>query len=593
MPNFDDIEDITGSSHPIIKPINRIAAVLHITNFEDRNDFIKQFNILQRRHKFFCKKSEVLIEYKKYCKDNNLIQREDLTNFLLKRRIRSSSGVIVNTVFTAPNPKYTDPNGKEITQRFSCSENCSFCPAEPGQPRSYVKDGPSTKRANENDFDPVKQFRNRLFSLKECGHVIDKIEVIVLGGTWSCYPMEYRDWFCKMLFYSANTLDIEYEDLRDPFTLEDEQRINESSRYHIIGLTIETRPDYINLEEIISYRRQGVTRVQIGIQHTDDEVLDANNRNCNQQDIINGLRLLKDSNYKVDIHIMLDLYKSSPEKDREMIKTILTNSDYFAHQIKLYPMYIAKWTLIKQLYERGEFIPQAKQDIINNIIYFLQNCQIWWRINRIGRDIPSKNKEGTQYLYGEVKDLDLRAKVDKIMEENYAKDPKYRMCKDIRAREPGWDNEHKKDDVMIFDTKYKANGATEYFISIESQDREIIFGFLRLRLTTTTTLKALKGCALIQELHVYGPVKEVFAESNYKSSQHYGFGKKLMRYAEYISFINGYNKISVISGVGVRNYYRKLGYELKDTFMVKTLVDIQMISIILFIFIAIVYNFFV
>ena len=164
---------------------------------------------------------------------------------------------------------------KEITQRFSCSENCSFCPAEPGQPRSYVKDGPSTKRANDNDFDPVKQFRSRSNMLKKCGHVVDKIEIIVLGGTWSCYPMEYRDWFCKMLFYAANTFDDDYETLREPFSLEKEQEINESAKYHVIGLTIETRPDYINVDEIISYRRQGVTRVQVGIQHTHDYVLES------------------------------------------------------------------------------------------------------------------------------------------------------------------------------------------------------------------------------------------------------------------------------------------------------------------------------
>ena len=388
MFNFEDIEDINGPSHPIINPVTRIVAVLHITNIIDRNDFIREFNKLQRRHKCFCKKSEALAEYKRYCSENCIKPRQELINNLLTKRIRSGSGVIVNTVFTAPNPKYTNSKGKEITQRFSCSENCSFCPAEPGQPRSYVKDGPSTKRANDNDFDPVKQFRSRSNMLRKCGHVIDKIELIVLGGTWSCYPMEYRDWFCKMLFYAANTLDDDYKTLRKPFSLEKEQEINESAKYHVIGLTIETRPDYITVDEIISYRRQGITRVQIGIQHTHDDVLRANNRNCTQKDIINGIRLLKDSNFKVDIHIMLDLYCSSPQKDRDMIKTILTNPDYFSHQIKIYPMYIAKWTLIKQLYEKGEFIPQDKKDIINNIIFFQQNCQIWWRINRIGRDIP-------------------------------------------------------------------------------------------------------------------------------------------------------------------------------------------------------------
>lgn len=590
MTDTNDIEDITGSSHQIVNKIERIVSVLHVMNFNDRNDFTKQYHILQRRHGCFCRKSEALSEYKKYCKKNNVKIREDISNNLLKRRIRSGSGVIVNTVFTSPHPKYTDPNGKEITQRFSCSENCSFCPAEPGQPRSYVKDGPSTKRANDNDFDPVKQFRSRCDTLKECGHVIDKIELIVLGGTWSCYPMDYRNWFCKMLFYAANTLDDEYETLRTPLSLEQEQTINESSKYHIIGLTIETRPDYIDIDEIISYRFQGITRVQIGIQHTDDEILEANNRNCNQMKIIRGLKLLKDSNYKVDIHIMLDLYKSSPEKDRQMLKTILTNPDYFAHQIKIYPMYITKWTLIKQLYEKGEFIPQNKYDIIDNIIYFLQNCQIWWRINRIGRDIPSKNKEGTQYLYGEVKDLDLRAKVDKIMNKNLLQNPDYAMCKDIRAREPGWDNEHKKKNAKLFKYEYTANKGVEYFLSIESEDREVIFGFLRLRFTEQPTLKCLEGCAQIQELHVYGPVKEVYGISNYNSSQHYGFGKKLMKYAEYISIMNGYTKISVISGVGVRNYYRKLGYKLENTFMVKTLIDIYHIGFIICIISIIMYS---
>ena len=584
-----DIEDIIESEDSKIIAMNRIVRVLHERNFESRDDFTKQFNTLQRRYKCLSRKSDTRTHYKKFCESYDIKPRQDIMNHLLKRRIRSASGVIVNTVFTAPNPKYTDTNGKEITQRFSCGENCAFCPAEPGQPRSYVKDGPSTKRANDNDFDPVKQFKSRCQTLVECGHgAMDKIELIVLGGTWSCYPMEYRDWFCKMLYYAANTLN--EEDPRDPMSLEEEQDINESANCHIIGLTIETRPDYITMDEIRSYRRQGVTRVQIGVQHTSDKVLDAVNRNCNQDDIIKALRLLKDNNFKVDIHIMLDLYGSTPEMDRTMLTTILTNPDYFAHQIKIYPMYITKWTLIKQFYEQGKFIPQDKQDIIDNVIYYKQHCPIWMRINRIGRDIPKSNKDGVQYIYGDVTTIDLRAQVLKIMEENKKEDRNYKMCKCIRCREPGWDNEHLKKDTKIFCMSYEANGGLEYFISIESRDRKIIFGFLRLRFTQNQQLDVLKNCALIQELHVYGPVQQVYGTTGHTSSQHYGFGKQLMQYAEYISFINGYYKISVISGIGVRNYYRKLGYRLQDTFMVKTIFDLNFMLAYFFLIVAFIYN---
>lgn len=250
---------------------------------------------------------------------------------------------MVVTVVTSPWPKSSEQNyGPDVegsvhdadaftkpeetiklskkNKTFSCKYDCFYCPSEPGQPRSYIKKEPAVARANQHRFDAINQFRDRGLTYLINGHPFDKVELIVLGGTWTSYPRDYQDDFICDLYYAANTFyNKDYEtNPREKKTLEEEILMNETSFCRIIGLTLETRPDQINAEEIIRFRRFGVTRVQLGVQHVDKDILQYVNRGCYTEDAINAIRLLKDSCYKVDIHLMPDLPSSSPEKDRSM-----------------------------------------------------------------------------------------------------------------------------------------------------------------------------------------------------------------------------------------------------------------------------------
>ncbi len=564
LKNNDDIKENIEKN----KTLFEYCPTLHHGNYKDRSDFLTKLANYQRSIKNIFRKSVLRNIYKIWCEQKNITPKPQILQWLLKNAVRSGSGIVVNTVFTSPTPEYTDDNGKLITVPYSCKYNCYYCPDEPAhegngyqkQARSYVYDGPSTRRANENGFHPVRQFYSRAKTLLEIGHEVDKIETIVLGGTWSTYPIKYRDWFCKMIFYAANML---YEHTyRKPYSLEREIELNETSKCHIIGFTIETRPDCINPEEIYRFRKQGITRVQLGIQHTNDKILKKVNRGCYQKDTIYALKLLKNACYKVDIHVMPDLC-STPEQDREMFNELLYNTDYGADQIKIYPLYISKWTIIKKWYDEGKFVPQNIEDVIDNIVYFMERVSISKRINRVGRDIPTKDKHGNPYLFGDLSCMDLRSVIQGRMKKMGVK------SSEIRSREPQWDEKNDKL-VKLYSKIEHENDGREYFISMEDRVNDKIYGFLRLRLTNQYTIGFLSKYALIRELHVYGPVVKVDS-SNDKSSQHSGYGKIMMNYAEKIAIRNGYKKMAVISGVGVRNYYRKLGYRLEETFMVKDL----------------------
>ena len=267
-----DIEDIITNFKNrsiLLEPekkekIYNLVEYLH-NNITNEISWRQYSNILEynkRKFKATARVAELRHIYDIFLKNEEKKPNLHLLKHMKKYPCRSQSGVIVITVFTAPFPEYIDSKGNNKKQRFSCKYDCYYCPAEPGQPRSYVKDGPSTRRANDNDFDPVKQFYDRAMVLKNNGHDIDKIELLILGGTWSSNAMEYRDWFIRQIYYSANMF---YEKiLRKPLSLDEELKLNENSKCHIIGITIETRPDCITIEEVQSFRRQGVTRVQMG-----------------------------------------------------------------------------------------------------------------------------------------------------------------------------------------------------------------------------------------------------------------------------------------------------------------------------------------
>lgn len=499
------------------------------------------------------------------------------------------------------------------------------------QTRSYISTEPAVRRANANNFDPVLQFYDRAMSLQYCGHIIDKLEILVLGGTWSHYPIAYQEEFIRDIYYAANTF---YEDdKREKYSMEDEIMCNQYSKSRIIGLTLETRPDAINKHEIIRFRKYGCTRVQLGVQHIDDDVLKKINRGCYTKHTKKALYLLKQNCFKIDIHLMPDLYGSTYEKDYDMFNRLLgiENQEtinnklhqyrriyiylfvycllnycflqnfylplipylilalfwmYFIHrdyhnfveyhltepelqadQWKIYPTEVVRWTKIYDLFHSGEYKPYAEEinegtgnkKIIDMILHAKKKVYPWIRLNRVIRDIP------TTEIYGGNMNTSLRQLLQKKLKDEG------NSCKCIRCREVKYRKINPKD-VKLMIRKYNDSNADEYFISFESKNEDILYGFCRLRLNNSNDsifFDELKDSALIRELHVYGLM--VPHDSKKKVTQHFGFGKRLLKAAEHIAMDNNFNKISIISGIGVREYYSKNGYFQENTYMVKKL----------------------
>ena len=537
--------------------VNRLS---HLKPGEDASTvYKKELRMMAREHKIMPRKAWQLHMYKQMITEGELPAMKVLKDLLITRASKSTSGVLVVTVLTSP---YPIVNGKK--QRFSCEWNCYYCPNQPGQPRSYLRDEPAVLRANQNGFDAVMQFTDRCATLAQNGHPVDKIELLVLGGTWESYPREYQEGFVRDLFYAANTI---FERKKRPrFSLEEEQSINETAECKIIGVTLETRPDTINPEEIQRLRRFGCTRVQLGVQHTDDGVLDYINRQCTTAKTIRAISLLKNSCFKIDIHLMPNLPGSNPDMDDEMFDRVLYDPDLQVDQWKIYPCEVVPWSMIKKWYDEGKFTPYPDPTLIDVICRAKNKVHPWIRLNRVVRDIPS------QYILGGIDYGNMRQDLPTIMK------AKGLECSCIRCREVKGNKKAFEKGRLLMKREYMGSNSREVFISFETPDTKTIFGFCRLRLPSgkegTTVFPELKNAALVRELHVYGKLMTTTGldRKNTKHAQHVGFGRRMMAEAERIAALNGYSKVAVIAGVGTREYYKKLGYRFnsgKGQFMMK------------------------
>lgn len=543
----------------------------------------------QRSHKYIFPKSYLLSYYLTKVRNNELEYNNIIHYGLIRKISKSHSGVSVITILTSAYPSYVDPiSGEKKVQTFSCPNDCAYCPTEKGQPKSYLSSEPAVQRAIRNDYDPVKQFMDRGRALIRNGHIVDKVEIIVLGGTWSCYPDQYKEEFIRDTYYAANTL---YSAPYPKMSLTDEMKRNETAKCRIIGLTLETRPDKINPREIEKLRTYGCTRVQIGVQHTDDDVLRYINRGCLHRHTVRAIKLLKNAGFKVDIHIMPDLPGSSLEKDREMFRKLRNDPNLQVDHEKWYPTAVTPHTKIAEWYSSGKYKPYGEKG--NELFTLLAEEYLkapeWVRINRIIRDIPTKE------IIGGNKNVSMRKDLDEYLKQNNLRP------REIRSREVKMSVVDPKN-INIIKRRFESSGSMEYFISMEDTENDKLLGFTRLRLPIKRGkehyLKELRGCALIRELHVYGFLNPVGGTQNH-NAQHKGYGKRLLLEAEKIAKEHNYNKIAIISGNGVREYYRARGYNLEGTYMVKTLIDppsyncfeylqvILMVFIILFMYICI------
>ena len=445
------------------------------------------------------------------------------------------------------------------------------------QPRSYLSTEPAVLRANRNKFDPILQIYDRQRALDNCGHEVDKIEIIVLGGTWDHYPYNYRENFIRDIYYAVNSIKDKHLVKTNLKSEIDYNQKNSKSR--LIGLTLETRPDCVTLKQIKQLRKFNVTRLQIGVQHIDDTILDIIERGCTTDDTIRATNLWKQNGGKIDWHLMPDLPGSSVEKDKEMFQKIfgvnsirqisknhykydLKYPELQADQLKIYPCEVTDWTKIKEWYDNGTYKPYSDDidKLIKVIVELKNNIFPWIRLNRIIRDIPNMN------IIGGNSSTNLRQLILQRDDVN---------CKCIRCREvkSNFENIEKAE---LFIREYNGLNSKEYFISYESPDQKILYGFLRLRINFSNEniiYKELYNCAFIRELHVYGKVVRHDDKIN-KNVQHYGFGSKLMKKAEEIVSKNNIKKIAIISGVGVRQYYQdKHDYKLIRNYMIKEISD--------------------
>jgi len=526
-----------------------------------KKEFTLQYGKLSRQNGLSVKKPYLVYVYRRMLIQNEIENNELFWTLIQKCPSRNISGINSFAVLLSPHPH---------GQKFSCKHDCFYCPdesikngAEFDVARSYLLKEPAVQRGHRNNWDPQKQIVDRLNSLMMQGHEIDKLEIIIEGGTYTEFPKQYLIEFNRDLFYSANTYFDSLYDKRPKKPLKDEINYNiHYSKVKIIGICIETRPDTINKEWIHFFRIIGVTRVQLGVQHTDNNLLNKINRGHTFGDSCHAVKILKNNCFKVDIHLMPDLPDSSPEKDKKMFDIIFKTSLISPDAVKIYPCEVTPYTRIEKWYKQGKFMPYSEQHpekLVDVVKYALETCPYWIRIARVVRDIP------INYITAGNRYSNLR----QMLTDKLELEGKY--CKDLRTREIGRNLQYSNKYSFYKIRRYRDNFGIDYFISLESWDSRALFGFIRLRIPTThktTYYNTLKNKGLIRELHVYNRLVPV-GHNKQNSSQHVGIGKTLVKIAEYVSYFHKMNGVAIISGEGVRMYYRKLGYKTMSTFEVK------------------------
>ena len=517
-----------------------------LTNLKVKNS--NRLNKLKRqfanKHKIgMISNADLLAVYRKLRKNNTINQNLDLEKLLQKRKVRTLSGVAPIAVLTKPYP---------------CPGKCAFCPNEKSMPKSYLSNEPAVMRAILNKFDPATQVSVRLKALFNNGHLTDKVELIIMGGTWSCFPRQYQNWFVKRCFDACNG--------KTAKTLEQAQKWNETAKHRIVAMTLETRPDYIDEKEIKYWRKLGATKVELGVQSLDDKVLKLNKRGHFKAEVARATKLFKMAGFKVAYHLMPNLPGATPAKDLATYNKLFNAEDFQPDFIKIYPTVVTKGSALYRWWKQGKYKPYSYKVLFNLLLKMKKITPSYVRIIRLIRDIPKESIEAGNKI------TNLREALQTELKKHG------QSCNCIRCREP-------KDDLTGLDKaklstiKYPASNATEYFLQYTSNNKKKLFAFLRLRLPNANEINfipELKDCAMVREIHTYGRLaslqgnKKTKKQKN-KAVQHTGLGTKLTVEAEKIAKNNGFSKIAVISGVGVRGYYKKMGYKLEGTYMIKKL----------------------
>jgi elongator complex protein 3 len=478
-------------------------------------------------------KQVLVTVYNQMVESGEMLPDKKLLARIRMKPMRTQSGVTVVTVLTKPYP---------------CPGQCVFCPTDIRMPKSYLPDEPGAMRALHHKFDPYNQVVARLEALHAVGHPTDKIELLILGGTWSAYRKDYQEWFVLQLFNALNKKEFP--------TLKEAQEYNETTSHRNVGLVIETRPDHINVKEVAWLREIGVTKVQLGAQSFNDEILLLNKRGHDVEATKKAVSLLRAGGFKIVLHWMPNLLGATVEKDQEDFASLW--KDFCPDEIKIYPNQLLKNAELYEYWERGEFKPYTTEQLIKMLTKIKPTIPRYSRVNRVIRDIPSTNVvEGN-------KRTSLRMDIHKELERLGT------PCQCIRCREVRG-SKVDLSTIKLDDLTYSAGGAEEHFLSFVTAEDKIA-GFLRLSLPQENAPDVnqidLIDSAIIREVHVYGQSLEVGSEKD-GAAQHIGLGTKLIAEAERIAKQNGFNKLAVIAAIGTRKYYGKRGFTIGESYMIK------------------------
>jgi len=475
-------------------------------------------------------------------------ERRKLLPVLRRKATRTVSGVTVVAVMTQP---YPCPQ----------PEPCAYCPGGPpfGVPQSYTGFEPAAMRGLQNAFDPYLQVKSRIGQLEAIGHEVDKVELIIMGGTFPATPDTYQTWFVKRCLDAITGVNSK--------SLEEAKRAAETNRIRNVGITVETRPDWAKEVHVDKMLDIGVTRVELGVQNPDDAIYRLVGRRHTVQDVVKATRVLKDSGLKVVYHMMPGLPGSSMEKDLAVFREIFSNSAYKPDMIKIYPCLVLKGTKTYEWFVRGEYKPYTTEEAAKLIVEVKKMIPPWVRIMRVQRDIPAP------LIVAGVKMSNLRQLVQQKLKEQGLR------CRCIRCREVG----HRlmadgvkpdPEKVEILTTRYEASEGEEIFISAEDTENDVLIGYLRLRIPSERAHRPeirAEPCSIIRELHVYGPVVPV-GKRLPKAWQHKGYGAILLSESERITREEyGFRKILVISALGTKQYYKRFGYKYEGPYMAKIL----------------------
>jgi elongator complex protein 3 len=545
-------------------------------------------------------KDQIIRSYRLFVKNNEFEDKGDAFIAQIQMKpTRTGSGVTPVTVLTKP---------------FPCPGKCIFCPNDIRMPKSYLSDEPGAQRAERNQFDPYLQTYNRLQAFRNIGHSIDKVEIIILGGTWSFYPEPYQIWFIKRCFEAMNDFGIgkdqrtEVEEMyqkknqtlhvdsrtrneevdhkqihgahlqktynqviseiytapdkllgldEDQYStweeLEKVQKENELAVVRSVGLVIETRPDNISEAEVLRIRRLGCTKTQIGIQSLQDEVLKKNKRGHDVAATRKAFRLLRQAGFKIHAHWMPNLYGSNPEKDVEDYQKLFEDEDFKPDELKIYPCSLIESAELMQQFNQGLWKPYTQDELLYVLTECLKLTPEYCRLTRIIRDIPS-----TDIVVGNKK-----TNFREIAERSLAS--KSEQSSDIRAREIK-SQKVSLEDLSLDEVRYSTSVSEEIFLQYITKDRKIA-GFLRLSLPKENGfIEELNTSSIIREIHVYGQTTQIghaptSVDGKHDRAQHLGLGKRLIERAMEISLENKFNKVQVISAIGTREYYRKQGFQ--------------------------------